>query len=117
MQSSIDLGRPNLKAKRLLFAFALLHGLVGMLHRVVWRQKPWLGRGTAEHAVVAAMTVCTVASSFAVYSVLLNTGLKWWMVHRFLRQVRGLPCNIRRGGRGIPCNWRAIPCDIRRGGG
>ena len=26
------------------------------------------------------------------------------------------PCNIRREGRAIPCNWRAIPCNVRRKG-
>ena len=30
--------------------------------------------------------------------------------------VRDLPCNIRRGGRAIPCNWRAIPCNIKSNG-
>ena len=25
-------------------------------------------------------------------------------------------CNIRRKGRAIPCNWRAVPCNIRRKG-
>ena len=30
--------------------------------------------------------------------------------------VSDLPCNIRRGGRAIPCNWRVIPCNIRRKG-
>ena len=25
-----------------------------------------------------------------------------------------LPCNVRRDGRSIPCNWRAIPCNIIR---
>ena len=35
----------------------------------------------------------------------------------FYRQVRVvLPCNIRREGRAIPCNWRVIPCNIRRKG-
>ena len=28
----------------------------------------------------------------------------------------GLPCNIRREGRAIPCNWGVIPCRIRRKG-
>ena len=26
--------------------------------------------------------------------------------------VSDLPCNVRREGRVIPCNWRAIPCDV-----
>ena len=30
--------------------------------------------------------------------------------------VSDLPCNIRREGRIIPCNWRVIPCNIRRKG-
>ena len=34
----------------------------------------------------------------------------------WFRSVSDLPCNIRRGGRAIPCNWRVIPCKIRRKG-
>ena len=29
-----------------------------------------------------------------------------------VRVVSDLPCNIRREGRVIPCNWRVIPCNI-----
>ena len=29
-------------------------------------------------------------------------------------QVGDRPCDIRRGGRGVPCNCRVIPCNIRR---
>ena len=32
------------------------------------------------------------------------------------KEVSDLPCNIRRGGREIPCSWRVIPCNIRRKG-
>ena len=32
-----------------------------------------------------------------------------------LPKVSDLPCNVRRGGRAIPCNWRVIPCNVRRG--
>ena len=28
--------------------------------------------------------------------------------------VSDLPCDVRRGGRGIPCDWRVTPCNIRR---
>ena len=34
----------------------------------------------------------------------------------FAMVVSDLPCNIRREGRAIPCNWRATPCNIRREG-
>ena len=30
--------------------------------------------------------------------------------------VSDLPCNVRRQGRAIPCNWRVLPCNIRRKG-
>ena len=28
------------------------------------------------------------------------------------KEASDLPCNIRREGRAVPCNWRVIPCNI-----
>ena len=45
------------------------------------------GQGLAEHIVAIFMCAGTSASSYIVYSTLLETGLKWWMVHLFLKQT------------------------------
>ena len=87
VQSKIDLGRPKTKAKVTVVVLALMHGSLGLLHRTAFRQLPALGDDIVESASAVGVCICTTVASYIVYSVLLQTGLKWWMVHLFLKQT------------------------------
>lgn len=87
VQSKIDTGRPKLRAKITVCLLAFVHGFLGLLHRTAFRQQNALGNEIEEHASAIATCICTTVASYVVYSVLLRTGLKWWMVHLFLKQT------------------------------
>lgn len=87
LQSKIDTGRPKTRAKIAVGLLAVAHGLLGLVHRTAFRQQHAFGDGFREHASALGTCICTTAASYVVYTFLLRTGLKWWMVHLFLKQT------------------------------
>ena len=87
VQSKIDTGRPKTRAKVTVGVLAVVHGFLGLIHRTAFRQQHAFGQGLEEHASAIGTCICTTIASYIVYSILLRTGLKWWMVHLFLKQT------------------------------
>ena len=58
--------------------------------------------GCAQNAFVEVYRYETLAHALAGR----GNGTSWGPT------VSDLPCNVRREGRVIPCNWRVIPCNI-----
>ena len=87
LQSRIDTGRPKTRAKVAVGVLAVAHGLLGLVHRTAFREQQAFGDDVQEHASALGTCICTTVASYIVYTVLLRTGLKWWMVHLFLKQT------------------------------
>eukprot|EP01043_Picozoa_sp_COSAG02_P022646 COSAG02_NODE_1183_length_14014_cov_4.551707_6_plen_1393_part_00 len=87
VQSKIDTGRPKTRAKIAVGVLAVAHGLLGLVHRTSFREQEVFGADVQEHAGALGTCICTTVASYVVYTVLLRTGLKWWMVHLFLKQT------------------------------
>jgi hypothetical protein len=121
IQSELDLGRPNWKGRLFVAVLALLHGMLGLLHRTAFREQPAFGEGILDAAAAIGEIVCTTASSYVVYSFLFDIGLKWWMVFKFFKQTHSviiveeairdkLPCYMDLRASGNLESWWSARC-------